>query len=464
MKLKFALFGMLVALLTGCSSDDDVLSVNENLPGGEVGEVATSQNVKAIAKYIGRHHRTVSRSAETLLSPYIVDGDTVMYIANYGEGWEVFSNDPRVPMVLMKSDSGNFYPTALDNESPFDALFQNTAQYLSSVKNEDFAPTDTINSEWMAYGIKTLGVDDPEKDLDSNGGYHWKYVGCSSRDYYDVYMPKDGRLATVWHQENPFNSYTPFIGENHASLGCMAVAIGQYLYFTHYKDNRPEKTVTNAIYNAKSNLYTFSGSSSTIWDSFIKVETNESNMTSTSIFLGWIAQKIDTQFQESNSFINEFDKSLIFFNEQTGLNASESKYSKYSVKEMLEKGYPVLIRNSIYNDRVKIGHAWVIDYYESDCTIYNDYYVYVPRQQTPNPDEDEDLDIDDLSIDIIKSIYGDVDIDIKTSYVDKTYLMFNWGLKEGLASEVRYDANIPTWANVSYVDKDKQEYHIYYFK
>ena len=86
MKLKFALSGMLVALLTGCSSDDDVLSVNENLPGGEVCEVATSQNVKAIAKYIGRHHRTVSRSAETLLSPYIVDGDTVMYIANYGEG------------------------------------------------------------------------------------------------------------------------------------------------------------------------------------------------------------------------------------------------------------------------------------------------------------------------------------------------------------------------------------------
>ncbi|MBD5265598.1 MAG: hypothetical protein HDS44_01350 [Bacteroides sp.] len=455
MKLKLALFGMLVALLTGCSSDDNMLSVNENLSGGEVGEVATSQNIKAIAKYIGRHHRTVSRSTETLLSPYVVDGDTVMYIANYGEGWEVFSNDPRVPMVLMKSDSGNFYPTALDNESPFDALFQNTAQYLSSVKNEDFAPTDTINSEWMAYGIKTLGVDDPE---DSNK-YYWKNVGYSEHNHQDTCMPYGGRLKTKWHQDGTFKSYTPIIGNEHTKVGCTAVAIGQYLYFTHYKDNRPEKTVTNAVYDSKNNSYIFSGSSSTIWDLFTDTEAYMPYAEPTAIFLGWVAQKIKTKFGLQSSSAQAYSTSLTFFKEQTGLNASQSKYSRYSVKEILEKGYPVFITACTAEDEC---HAWLIDYYESDWTIYNDYYIYVKRTEGPNPDEEDDYDINDMSIDRIKALYGDVEIDIRSFSVDKTYLMFNWGWDSYYFDNIKYDANIPSWVGLNGIFST--DHYIYYFK
>ena len=463
MKLKFALFGMLVAMLTGCSSDDDVLSVNEPLTEEGVCEVVTSQNVKAIAKYIGRHHHTVSRSAENLLSPYVVDGDTVMYIANYGEGWEVFSNDPRVPMVLMKSDIGNFYPTALDNESPFDALFQNTAQYLSSVKNEDFAPTDTINSEWMAYGIKPLENDWGEKDPDDNNdGYHWKLVwNAPHKDYHEVYMPTGGRLVTKWRQGFYFNSFTPFKGADHASLGCTAVAIGQYLYFTHYKDNRPEKTVTNAVYN-KNNSYTFSGSSSTIWNSFVEYNTYDSiAMEPTAIFLGWVAQSIGTKFGESSSSAGLKNVTLPFFNDQTQLGASVKEYKSYLVTDVLEKGYPVFIRADAGTEYS--GHAWLIDYCESEGYIEQSYYVYI-KSSGESTDEDEDMDADffeDNTIEKIKEVYGDnVEIDVRTYSRNKSFLKCNWGWG-GWYDNVEFDANIPSWVVDEYIFN--KNHKIYYF-
>ncbi|MDE6814180.1 MAG: Spi family protease inhibitor [Duncaniella sp.] len=461
MKLKFTLFGMLVALLTGCSSDDDVLLLNVNLPVGEVCESATSQNVKAIAKYIGRHHHTVSRSTETLLSPYVVDGDTVMYIANYGEGWEVFSNDPRVPMVLMKSDSGNFYPTALDNESPFDALFQNTAHYLSSVKNKDFAPTDTINSEWMAYGIKTLGVDDPEKDPDSNnGGYHWKYVGGIQKNYHDIYVPTGGRLKTRWYQEGTFKLYTPLIGNEHVKLGCTAVAIGQYLYFTHYKDNRPEKTVTTAVYDNKNSSYVFSGASSTVWDLFTDTEAYMPYAEPTAIFLGWVAQKINTDFSQSSGADTE-GATLSFFNSQTQLKASVKPYERYLVENIMEKGYPVIIRAN--KTTGSGGHMWIIDYYDSQGYINCDYYIYI-NSSGESTGEDEDLDgdfFDNLTVEKIKEVYGDVEVDTRVYTRNKSFIRCNWGLN-GWYDNTDFDANILSWAaNGSVYDKDHM---IYYFE
>lgn len=44
------------------------------------------------------------------LTPYIYRGDTVMYIANYASGWDLFSADQRTPLVMLSSDTGAFDP------------------------------------------------------------------------------------------------------------------------------------------------------------------------------------------------------------------------------------------------------------------------------------------------------------------------------------------------------------------
>ncbi|MDE5673202.1 MAG: C10 family peptidase [Duncaniella sp.] len=458
MKTRFILIGLLVSMLTGCSNDD-LFSLAENKSEDRLCEVVNSQNVIAIKNYIAKHHGHVSRSAENLLRPYVVDGDTVIYIANYGDGWEVFSNDPRVPMVLMKCEDGNFHPTTFDSQSPFDAFFNSTVEYLNSVKKTDFAPTDTINSEWLAYGIERLDVADDKSDSDE---YHWVLVATSSPSYYHhEYTPTGGRLKTKWSQGGYFSLFTPFVGGNHAPVGCTAVAIGQYLYFTHYKDNCPEVTVTDAIYDKKNNSYRFSGSSSTVWNSFASTHRYDSiYMAPTAIFLGWVAQKIDTKFGESSSSAGFRNATLSFFNNQTRLNATPSQYSKSLMEEVLQNGYPVFIRA----DSEAGGHAWLIDYCETDGYTVSDYYIYVKKSSSPDSGEDIDVDgefMENPTIENIKDFFGDVDVEIKTYSYNKSYLMGNWGWG-GYCDNVKLDATIPSWSVDGYVFDDNQ--YIYYFK
>ena len=440
MKSKLTLVGLLATILTGCSNDD-VLSVTEKLTDGDLCETAVSQNVKAITNYISKHHASISRSAEELIYPYIVDGDTVMYIANYGDGWEVFSNDLRTPMVLMKCDEGDFYPTALNTESPFEDLFQNTAEYLNSLKKADFAPTDTINSEWLAYGIEPLSSSNETDDE-----YYWKYVASSPEEITTTeYMPSGKRLVTKWRQGEYFSLCTPFISGAHAPLGCTAVAVGQYLYYTHYKDNRPEKTVTEAKYNQTKNSYEFSGSSSTVWDSFATYHIYDSTyMTPTAIFLGWVAQKLNTQFSASGSS-STLNQASSFLNSQTKLNTSVTTYSPSSVVEILEKDYPVYTVASTANDE---GHAFLIDYYKAVHSKSYNYYIYVKRVHGSNPDDEDELDGDFMenpNVENIKEAFGDVPVNVERTISVKPYIKCNWGWG-GTSDEIEIDARTVTWS------------------
>ncbi|MDE5971001.1 MAG: C10 family peptidase [Muribaculaceae bacterium] len=470
MQNKFYFLIFLIPFLIGCTNDDFILT-DEIQSQNKSAQITTiTPEVKAITKYMARTHGVKSRSSVNNLTPFVLDGDTVMYISNYDEGWEVFSNDPRVPMVLMKSEKGNFYPTDLNDNTPFEGLFKNTAEYLSMIKKSEIEPTDTINSEWMACGLSTLGNDwENDGSGTGNNSYYWKLVGVTMPEYrYELLEPIGGRLKTKWHQKYPFNWYTPYKSENHTMVGCVAVALGQYLYFTHYKDNCPVYAVTDAHYNSSTNKYTFSGASSSIWDSFKTVDDERFDFASfmpTAIFLSWIGHNINMAYGLESSGSSLLNKIVLdFFNSQTQLNASAEKYTKKYVIELLSKGYPVIIQAEYSNSNN--GHAWLIDHYESEICTYSEYYIYVndPLDPAPNPDEEENEE-DDLwshpSVERIREVYGDVNIDIKYYSSNKSFYKFNWG-DELNSYEVKYDANIVSWLYLG-SDLNKNAY-IYYFK
>ncbi|MCM1076979.1 MAG: C10 family peptidase, partial [Bacteroides sp.] len=209
--------------------------------------------------------------------------------------------------------------------------------------------------------------------------------------------------------------------------------------------------------------YTFSGSSSTIWDSFSPYHRSDSAyMRPTAIFLGWIAQEIGTKFGVSSSSAG-MDEALSFFNEQTQFNASAIKYSWYSLLEMIKNGYPVFVRASTSD---KKGHAWLIDYYKSDHYEYTNYYAYLQRSTDPDPNEEDEVD-DELimnpSVGLIKSIYGDVEVEMKVHAYDKSYLKCNWGWSDSYADNyVTLDANILSWSMYDHVFDSN--HYIFYFK
>ena len=59
------------------------------------------------------------QEVSSMLEPYVMDGDTVAWIANYDEGWELLSNDRRSPLVLARSESGRFSFFFVTNYSLF---------------------------------------------------------------------------------------------------------------------------------------------------------------------------------------------------------------------------------------------------------------------------------------------------------------------------------------------------------
>lgn len=96
-KRCFILTG-LALLLGACQSDFS--DVGDNVDRPENSNVC-SRNLVAIKNYLNHVRPTATRAGAVSIMPYVVNGDTVMYVANYEEGWEVFSNDNRLPMVLM---------------------------------------------------------------------------------------------------------------------------------------------------------------------------------------------------------------------------------------------------------------------------------------------------------------------------------------------------------------------------
>ena len=83
LKNWFGLAALMLAGLVASSCAREDVEVDGALPTKE----------SAIYKHIADHKKERTRAGDPVrLEPVIYEGDTVMYIANYGEGWEVFSN------------------------------------------------------------------------------------------------------------------------------------------------------------------------------------------------------------------------------------------------------------------------------------------------------------------------------------------------------------------------------------
>ena len=466
MKTKLVKYLLMSLTLTGCSQDE--LLQPDNFVDSVSVTKTRSANLKAINNYLSKGKRVASRTTEDVLVPYIVDGDTVMFIANYGEGWEIFSNDVRIPMILMKSETGSFYPTTFNADSPFEQFFQLAAERLRALGKVEMLPSDTINNQWLAYGVMPL--DDNWREPGGDGDddrYEWVWVtSCPGEKRTIISTPKNGRLKTIWNQTTNFNQYTPYFKNKesvHSYVGCVPVAVGQFLYHTHQEFGVPVGTVTDAVYNESDKKYYFSGWSSEIWNSFSLSDSYYSEyMKPTALFLGYIGTKIGTKYgekyevDESGRDISDgsetgFSNAIPFIKDQTGLSSTVIDANERDCLSVLSKGYPVIMMaNGVYqpdpkkNDTEDISHAFLVDYYKSVTEEYNAFYVYRKIGNDGDVDEDEWPEIpEDTTIEYLESIFGKGNAKVEIEYYEQSYFKCNWG-DYGFYNDVQLSSNIPT--------------------
>lgn len=450
MKIKWNLtFGLLLTALAGCTSQDmpDTPTSDNNA------EVVKSEKVLAIERYIDRNHKSVTRGEEIQLLPYMVDGDTVMYVANYpGGGFEIFSNDLTLPMVLVKSNTGEYNPKSQLLKSPFDTFLEGTAINIASMNGNSVSLTP--DTTWMIYSrlstMETIG--------------NKKHIGVGVEVSSKEYTPKGGRLNTRWTQYNPYNQFTPYFTDGsgkHALVGCGAIAVGQYLFHSHKYFGIPLSTVNAANYNTTTNTYSFSGSSSTIWDTMVMDSRDEDATKSTAIFLGWVGKELNTSYgtnQNEGSSTYEEDYPS-FLKKQCNHQFDYQNFSTVNLKNVLIEGHPALSISWLYKfdydgSRTTVGHAYLIDYYSHTSATYYDVYADSKRDYEDEEDE-EDIDGYGTPLNYFRERYEDITLNY-IGMVSEDWVSMNWGWQDN--NDLLINAQLPTWPIVH----NDFNYEVYY--
>lgn len=313
-----------------------------------------------------------TRSGESFtLSPYIYEGDTVMYVVRYNNGWELLSADTRYPMSVMRADKGSF-----DEESFAPGLresIQGTARIIRDIRRGVIDAEMDESWNWLPSSLPdetSTRVNEETPDFK-----HGKWVLIDIIDHGTDVKDIPHLVTTHWHQSAPWNHYIPLSQNGQQQLvGCVAVAFGQYAYFLHHKTGKPMTAPNTGLLDSKTGKYVFSDFTSDAWNIMGKNEFEYSTQNSACL-LGYIANVIGSIFGVKDTSADPGDAVTKYLNPATGdnyklINADYKTYSQ--IISMISNGYPVLAGGT--NSFGDEGHRFLIDSYRRE--VRNLEYVY----------------------------------------------------------------------------------------
>lgn len=189
----------------------------------------------------------MTKASSVNIEPLVSDGDTLAYLVNYGEGWELLSADKRTDPVLIMCKSGSV---------TLEELYSNPAQaaYMNGVEDNLKLLSTMPEVETKADGRSTPRP--PMSFTDENGDW-WVYVGrrvISSQTWF-----QDHLIQTQWGSgdqgsgNQKYNICMPYTNSTrtaHCFPGCGIIAAAQVLHYLHYKLGTPSVTPPDSYCNA----------------------------------------------------------------------------------------------------------------------------------------------------------------------------------------------------------------------
>lgn len=206
------------------------LSCNKSFeyPMDTTAQIANTYKVSMnnVMDYVNMREKTHITKSDINRSiiPVLSTGDTVMYIVNYDNGWELLSADTRMPKVLAMCDSGNL--------SSIESLHTNPAQknYWENISNKIMSLSNIDQNIAIAddnWTVITPLTESPDTWT------NWYLTGVELYRT-DTTHEQDHLMRTKWNQGNPWNAKAPYINSNktiHCNTGCTVVAACQVLYY-----------------------------------------------------------------------------------------------------------------------------------------------------------------------------------------------------------------------------------------
>ena len=341
-----------------------------------------------LAIYFATHQGDKRDAGILNCKPLVRDTDTLCYAVNYKSGgWDLISSDMRTMPLIMTSDEGEF-PSLDEMPDGMRVVLDLQLSDLQAIRQLEASDSSSLvfwnkirSTHKHGFRKKCLTRTIDVNQTEYNGDSIW----CKHNYLEGGYEYRDEiphLILTKWGQESPWNDHYPVVSTypvtQRAYTGCVAVAIGQILYYCHFNINKPTGLYHDVSFygiDTNTRLGYFTRSSFTDpsgrWDHMPL--TGMSDTTSfVSDLLADIGCRVGMKYYPDGSYTDDLLTSYI---SSFGLSCSTSCYSFSTVRESLLNGMPVLV-GAFPSPIPTIGHAFIIDGYRRKVSTYHNWYYF----------------------------------------------------------------------------------------
>lgn len=315
---------------------------------------------------------------------------TLFYILNYNEGWEVVAADKRIQPTLAHGDSGAFTMDCDNEPMKFwmnmlaDGVLQTRLRTIDSTvsttpKPETFAYESTYVNLWEDINSSN-GISEKESSTKVLFPQEYRYLIDTEQE--TVNIDTGPLLETEWGQSAPWNTYCPLKtdGSNErAPAGCTAVAGAQLLYYFAHNLGWEIYAPTTATCSGYINNYSrqFDGLSYNAWGNMAQTISEPMvNTYTTAAFIAYVGSisEMDYGNDGSSASTADFNDAI---EELYGITSTKSNlwdYEESIIINSISDGIPVFIWGAanIFGNH---GHSWISDGYRREVVRTTNYYI-----------------------------------------------------------------------------------------
>lgn len=433
---------ILIFTLSSCLNEEETLPIENNWV--EIEEMSSVQHdivINILANkfggYVKGQSQTRSLSSFTL-TPYVENGDTLLYIAQYSDGWEIYSANHGAGMLVFSSNKGVFN---LNDPNMPDAVRDLVVANADAVRSISKEKDVEINTSWGPFamteedfsnGLITVNDLTGSKAISYPEVPSGKWILLKYETISDEteYSPK--LIKTEWNQRNPWNLYSKNVQDTTGNIvrgyaGCAPIAVSQYMYYTHFLNNIPLYTISKATPIQNGNDYTFSGQSSSIWNDMAISTWSMSGINEAAMFIGHVGRSLMADYNAKGTEVR-IATALNYLSTVYNTNFSQTDFSLSYITESIDQLYPVISnawtnKKSNGESQDEAGHAFIIDQYKKNTKKVK-YYYGIERDPWTGPGPDPyKSDMVDENGNILVYAYTDEIVKTETYYG----ISMNWG-------------------------------------
>ena len=393
-----------------------------------------------------------TRSSSIRIEPIVSEGDTVLFLVHFKNGWKLLSSDKRTSPILAYGADEELDSLLLAKNPALQSWLDVQCAHIRALRETQ---SGEKNPFWAAFDR----VPETRDEIDPPGpGWRLIHTGDTIIVYHDV----PHLIETKWSQDSLWYHCFPFVGNDypgiHCHPGCMNVAFAQIAYWAHSEYGVPVYMYTDAYCNDYMNpeqqyTFFFNDSSATDWSSIKKTASSPGSADYASYLMVKVSQMNDTHYwMEGSNQITGSNSNITTINaicEYFGLSCNYSNYNENTVLASLITHKPVYI--FAYINTPFGGHGWIIDGYHRHYHCIKRYYIWDPNHTYVIPGEENIGEEDEPGGEIFSGMGFSFDFpEGYNTYTEEwpsqyEYLLMNWGFG-GYGDNFAYNVNTIGWA------------------